>query len=84
MTGGFFRSLFHAQINVRTYTAKILKYGIIRNPNNCQSSGLQLFRSLKIFSLIFWVIMLRTVQFQNQSCIVVIKVNNIAIYHLLP
>ena len=83
MTGGFFHSLFHTKVNVFTYTAKVLEYGIVRNPYNFQASGFQCFRSVRIFSLIFRVIMLRTVQFQDQSCIVTIKVNNIAVNHLL-
>ena len=65
------------------YPSKILIYRIIWNPDNHQVPLFQFFCSYLIFYLLFFIIMLGTVQLDDQSCFVTVEIYDVVIDYFL-
>ena len=65
------------------YPSEILGYLVIRNTNHFQPTGLEYLRANPIFFYILVFKMLRAIQFNDQFCIMTVKINDIPINYFL-
>jgi hypothetical protein len=70
-------------IDVFTDTSKILIYFVVGDSENFQPPGFQAFSSFQIPFLLRRIIMLRSVQFHDQSCIVAVEIYDVMVYYFL-
>ena len=71
------------QVDVFTNTPKIVKNLVIWDSDNLQTILFQKFCTPLIFSLVIFLVMLRTVQFYDQLRLRTVKVRDIFSQHLL-
>ena len=83
-TAGGFQPCLHRSIDILAYTFKIMPDRVVRQPQNKQSEFFDVLCANGVLQLTVRLIVLTSVQFDDELRLCTVEVNNIILDHFLP